>query len=156
MKIEIVICTTSEHFDSAKQLTKDYMVWLGEDLFYQGVEKEFEIFHEMYNKPKGCFIYAMVNGKVVGGLGVRYLEEGICEMKRLFVYDSFRGHKLGKILSKELIKISKELGYNRMRLDTIPRLKNAMDLYLDLGFYEIPKYYNNPDKSVVYFELILD
>ena len=73
-------------------------------------------------------------------------------MKRLFVYDKFRGHQLGLLLSKELLKVSKELGYQKMRLDTIPRLKNAMQLYFLLGFYVIPKYYNNPDKNVVYFE----
>ena len=153
IKPELIICNTPEHFSLAKKLTQDYMAWLGEDLFYQGIEKEFEIFHKMYNKPTGCFIYAMINGAVAGGVGIRFLEEGICEMKRLFVYDDFRGHQLGRILSEELINVSKELGYHKMRLDTIPRLKNAMQLYRDLGFYKIPKYYNNPDKSVVYFEL---
>ena len=156
MTPEIVSCSTSEHFNLAKKLTKDYMLWLGEDLFDQGVEKEFSIFHEMYNKPNGCFIYATINGTIAGGVGVRYLEKDICEMKRLFVYDAFRGHQLGKILSDELIKVSKNLGYKKMRLDTIPRLKNAMELYQNLGFYEIPKYYDNPDESVVYFELELD
>ncbi len=155
MKPELIVCNTTEHFNTAKKLTKDYMTWLGEDLYYQGVEKEFEIFHNMYNKPTGCFIYALVDGVVAGGVGVRFLEEGICEMKRLFVYDDFRGHQLGKTLCKELTKISKELEYSKMRLDTIPKLNNAMQLYIDLGFYEISKYYNNPDESVVYFELDL-
>ena len=155
MKPELIICSTPEHFSLAKKLTQDYMTWLGEDLFYQGVEKEFDIFHKMYNKPTGCFIYVMINNEIAGGVGLRYLEEGTCEMKRLFVYGNFRGHQLGKILSNELINIGKNLVYKKMRLDTIPKLKNAMDLYRDLGFYEIPKYYNNPDKSVVYFELEL-
>jgi len=155
MQPKLIICSTAEHFNNAKKLTNDYMNWLGEDLFYQGIEKEFEVFHEMYNKPTGCFIYVVINDTVTGGVGVRFLDEGICEMKRLFVYDDFRGHQLGRIMSEELIKVSKELGYKKMRLDTIPRLKNAMELYRNLGFYEIPKYYNNPDKSVVYFELEL-
>jgi GNAT superfamily N-acetyltransferase len=153
--MKFIICSSSAHFSSAKKLTQDYMSWLGEDLFYQGIEKEFEIFHKMYHQPTGCFIMALINGVVAGGVGVRFLAEGSCEMKRLFVYDKFRGHQLGKLLSEELIKVSKDLGYKKMRLDTIPRLKNAIQLYRDLGFYEIPKYYENPDKSVVYFELEL-
>jgi carbonic anhydrase len=153
MELELMICRSSTHFSLAKKLTQDYMLWLGEDLFYQGIEKEFEIFHKMYNKPIGCFIFAMINGSVAGGVGVRFLAEGICEMKRLFVYDKFRGHQLGKILSEELIKVSKDLGYKKMRLDTIPRLDNALKLYQELGFYQIPKYYENPDDRVIYFEL---
>ncbi|MGB0887902.1 MAG: GNAT family N-acetyltransferase [Vicingaceae bacterium] len=152
MKKQLITCTTKHHFNLAKKLTHDYMAWLGEDLFYQGIEKEHNTFDTMYGKPNGCFIYVLINNEVAGGVGVRKLEEGICEMKRLFVYDKFRGHQLGLLLSKELLKVSKELGYQKMRLDTIPRLKNAMQLYFLLGFYVIPKYYNNPDKNVVYFE----
>ena len=155
MNIEIITCSTQDHFDSAKKLAQDYMDWLGLDLYYQGIDKEFDTFHKMYGQPIGSFIYATVDGKVAGGVGTRFLEDGICEMKRLFVYDEFRGHNLGRILCDKLLKISKDLGYQKMRLDTIPKLNNAMQLYSQLGFYEIPKYYNNPDKSVVYFELKL-
>ena len=89
MKIELIRCSSSVHFNGAKNLTQDYMAWLGEDLFYQGIEKEFEIFHEMYNQPTGCFIMALINGVVAGGVGVRFFDKGICEMKRLFVYDLY-------------------------------------------------------------------
>jgi ribosomal protein S18 acetylase RimI-like enzyme len=153
--IELKTCTTPEQFSLAKTLTQDYMDWLGEDLCYQGIDKERDTFHIMYGKPAGCFVYVLVDNKIAGGVGVRKLEDGICEMKRLFVYDEFRGHKLGQILSEELLKLSIELGYSKMRLDTIPRLKNALNLYRDLGFYEIPSYYNNPDKSVIFFEKVL-
>lgn len=155
MDPQLISCTSSTHFNWAKKLTQDYMAWLGEDLFYQGIEKEFEIFHQMYHHPTGCFIIALMDGKVAGGVGTRFLENGICEMKRLFVYDEFRGHQLGKILCHQLLKISKGLGYQRMRLDTIPKLNNAMHIYQELGFYEIPKYYDNPDETVIYFELKL-
>ena len=152
-KPQLISCSTQADFALAKELTKDYMRWLGEDLYYQGIDKEFDTFYKMYGNPEGCFIYAQINGKIAGGVGVRFLEKGICEMKRLFVYAEFRGHDIGKILCDELIKTSKALGYAKMRLDTIPKLSSAMQLYRKLGFYEIPKYYNNPDKSVVYFEL---
>ena len=154
-KPELIICTTPAHFNSAKKLTKDYMDWLGLDLHYQGIDNEFENFDKMYGKPNGSFIYATIDGKIAGGVGTRFLETGVCEMKRLFVYEEFRGYNLGEIICYELLKISKELGYSKMRLDTIPKLNNAMQLYKNLGFYEISKYYNNPDKSVVYFELSL-
>jgi GNAT superfamily N-acetyltransferase len=155
MELKMITCSSSVEFSWAKKITQDYLAWLNEDLFYQGIEKEFEIFHEMYNQPRGCFIIAMMDGKVAGGVGTRFLENGICEMKRLFVYDKFRGHQLGKKLCHQVLEISKGLGYQKMRLDTIPKLNNAMHLYRDLGFYEIPTYYDNPDQTVIYFELKL-
>jgi len=76
-------------------------------------------------------------------------------MKRLFVYDTYRGYQLGELLCEKLLIISKELGYSKMRLDTLPILKNAVQLYKGLGFYEISKYYNNPDERVTYMEIEL-
>ena len=148
MELKLNICNSSAEFELAKKLTKDYMDWLGEDLCYQGIEKEMETFHIMYNKPIGAFIYVLINGEITGGIGVRKLEDGICEMKRLFVYEKFRGHQLGLLMCEELLKISKNLGYKKMRLDTLPKLKNAVKLYESLGFYETAKYYNNPDERV--------
>jgi len=155
MKHELITCHTTTEFNLAKKLTNDYMEWLGEDLCYQGIDKELETFHIMYNKPIGCFIYAKIDGEIAGGVGVRLLEKGICEMKRLFVYKKFRGQQIGSLLCNELIKASKELGCQKMRLDTLPKLKNALQLYKGLGFYDISKYYNNPDERVVYMELTL-
>ncbi|MBL4669259.1 MAG: GNAT family N-acetyltransferase [Flavobacteriales bacterium] len=153
MEKELIVCRTSEQFSLAKKLTIDYMNWLGVDLYYQGIDKEHDTFHIMYNYPEGCFIYILINDELAGGVGVRRLEDNICEMKRLYVYDKFKGDKLGLFLCNKLIEIAKELGYQKMRLDTLPTLKNALQLYSDLGFYKIPKYYNNPDERVVYLEI---
>jgi carbonic anhydrase len=155
MKQKLIICKTSEQFNFAKKLTKDYMTWLGEDLCYQGIDKELETFHEMYNSPSGAFIYVTIDNEIAGGVGVRKLADGICEMKRLFVYEKHRGLQLGQLMCEELLKISTNLGYKKMRLDTLPKLKKAVKLYKNLGFYKITKYYNNPDERVSYMEIIL-
>lgn len=155
MKQEFIICNTPTHFSLAKKMTNDYMDWLGEDLYYQGIDKELETFHKMYNSPFGAFIYVLIDDNIAGGVGVRNLSDEICEMKRLFVYEKYRGHQIGVKLCKKLIEVSKELGYQKMRLDTLPSLKNAVQLYKDLGFYKTPKYYNNPDERVLYWELSL-
>ncbi|MGB0881837.1 MAG: GNAT family N-acetyltransferase [Vicingaceae bacterium] len=152
MEQKLIICNTLHDFDLAKKMTLDYFDWLGEDLFYQGLEREMSFFHHIYNKPKGAFIYVKINDEIAGGVGVRKLEEGICEMKRLYVYEKYRGHNLGQLLCDKLIEISKQLGYSKMRLDTLPTLKNAVELYEKMGFNPIPKYYNNPDARVVYLE----
>ena len=109
----------------------------------------------MYGKPEGCFIYATINGAIAGGVAIRKLDSKICEMKRLFVYNSFQGNGLGKVLCGEIILIARELGYSKMRLDTVSKLKSAIRLYEKIGFYEIEEYCPNPDPTVKYMELEL-
>lgn len=154
MEAQLIICQTKEDFSIAKKLTKDYMAWLEMDLCFQGIENELATFNNMYNKPTGCFIYIKVNDVVAGGVGMRLLSENdICEMKRLYVYEQFRGQQIGLILCQKLIKISQLMGYNKMRLDTVSKLQKAIKLYNSLGFLEIPPYCENPDKTVKYMEL---
>jgi len=157
MKNECTIhtCKSKDDYEIAKVITKDYMQWLGMDLDFQNTDKEFQVFETMYGEPEGCFIYATKENVVIGGVACRKLGPGICEMKRLFVYESYQGNGVGRVLCDELIKISKELGYNKMRLDTISKLESAIALYEKIGFYEISAYYPNPDATVKYMELDL-
>ena len=154
-KIQIYTCQTSADFEIAKVITNDYMKWLGMDLSFQSTDKEFQIFDKMYGTPEGCFIYAKVGDRIAGGVGTRKIGKDICEMKRLFVYNEFQGKGIGKLLSDKIIDISAQMGYSKMRLDTIERLEKAISLYEKSGFYEIPAYYPNPDPTVKYFELAL-
>lgn len=148
----IHICSSKKDFKIAKTITHDYMQWLGMDLNFQNIDKEFQVFETMYGKPDGCFIYATVNDEIVGGIAIRKLNAEICEMKRLFVYEKFQSMGIGRVLCDEIIAISKELGYNKMRLDTVSKLESAIALYQKMGFYEIPAYYPNPDPTVKYLE----
>ena len=127
--------------------------WLGMNLDFQNTEKEFQVFETMYGKPEGCFIYATINGAIAGGVAIRKLDAKICEMKRLFVYNSSQGKGLGQFLCEKIISIASELGYSKMRLDTVAKLKSAIGLYKKIGFYEIEAYCPNPDPTVKYMEL---
>jgi len=42
-----------------------------------------------------------------------------------------------------------------MRLDTLPFMKEAITLYLSLGFKEIDPYFYNPYEGAKFFELKL-
>ena len=84
-----------------------------------------------------------------------WLGEGRCEMKRLYVRDAFKGTGLGRNLSERLVADAKNLGFTRMRLDTLPQLTAAIALYRKLGFTEIEPYYHNPNDGVLFFEKVL-
>ncbi|MEM9324859.1 MAG: GNAT family N-acetyltransferase [Bacteroidota bacterium] len=148
-------CESIEDYEIAKKLTTDYMEWLQMDLCFQSIDKEFETFSQMYGPPSGRFLYATIDGVVAGGVGVRKINDQVCEMKRLYVYEEFQGLGLGRRLCDELLKVAQDLGYARMRLDTVEKLQRAIHLYQKMGFYEIPKYYENPDKTVRFMELAL-
>ena len=157
MKQEVLIhrCETIEDFEIAKTITHDYMIWLGMDLGFQNTDKEFSVFNRMYGEARGAYIYARIHGEIAGGVGLRMLSNDICEMKRLFVYEHYRGCGLAYRLCQELLSLSKSMSYSKMRLDTISRLVKANSLYEKIGFRDIPKYYDNPDPTVRYMEIDL-
>ena len=93
---------------------------------------------------------------MVGCVGLRPLEPGMCEMKRLWVEPGFGGRGIGRALAESIVAAAREIGYERMRLDTLPeRMPAAQHLYRSLGFREIPPYYDNPLPGVTMLELAL-
>lgn len=148
-------CHTPIDFAKALCITKDYIQWLDLDLSFQNVDQELSDFPAMYGPPDGLFLLAFDGRRLAGGIGLRTLGSGICEMKRLFVYDAFKGAGVGRRLCEDLIARAKTLGYRRMRLDTLGRMKAAIGLYEALGFVDIAPYRFNPDPTTRYLELVL-
>ena len=75
-------------------------------------------------------------------------------MKRLYLRPVFRGSGLGRCLVEQIVAEARETGYRFLRLDTLPRMERAIAMYRALGFYEIPRYADNPP-SAICFELRL-
>jgi putative acetyltransferase len=139
-----------------KILFTEYAKSLNFDLCFQGFDEELASLPGKYAPPEGFILLAEFDGEIAGCIALRKLEDGICEMKRLFVRPEFRGHGIGKELCDQLIFKAKEMGYKKMRLDTIKdQMKDAINLYKSYGFIEIPQYYHNPQDGVIYMELSL-
>jgi ribosomal protein S18 acetylase RimI-like enzyme len=88
----------------------------------------------------------------IGCVAVRRFDTGICEMKRLYVKPQHHGAGLGRRLATAILQRAKDLGYEKIRLDTAPSMKIAIRMYRSMGFYPIPQYRQNPIAGTVFLE----
>jgi carbonic anhydrase len=58
-------------------------------------------------------------------------------------------------LAQAVIVEARRLGYRRMRLDTVPSMKEAIELYRSLGFVQIPRCGQNQIGGALFLELSL-
>ena len=133
-----------------------YADFLGVNLTYQKFEAEMASMPGHYAPPRGELLLARsADGTPLGCVGLRPLDDGTCEMKRLFVTPEARGLKLGQALADAIVAEARRIGYPEMRLDTLPKLKAAIALYQKMGFRRIAAYYDTPIVGTMFFSLKL-
>lgn len=154
--------SSEPHFHAFSQLIREYLVWLrgryeqdagfiSEVLDTQSLASELTDLPAIYGRPNGRAFVAL-HGQEVRGCGAyRRLEDGTCEMKRVFVPARFQGAGLGRKLCSALIASAREDGYQTMKLDTGRRMTEAIRLYQSLGFQECPAYVAYPPKLMPHF-----
>ncbi len=154
-RAELVEATNPALVEDARRLFREYQRSLGVDLCFQNFEKELANLPGAYAPPKGRLYVARNGDALVGCIALRPLEGDACEMKRLYVRSQARGSGLGRRLARLVIEEAQRIGYERMRLDTLPSMTSAIGLYRDLGLVEIAPYYVNPVEGALFMELRL-
>lgn len=95
-------------------------------------------------------------GAPLGCVGLRPIPpDGCCEMKRLYLSPAARGLGLGKAMAQAVIQTARTLGYEELRLDTLPGMTTAMRLYDALGFERTGPYYAPTPDGTVFMRLKL-
>src|SRR5438067_4694623 len=156
MRMQIILAETADQIEQARALFREYESWLGLSLCFQNFEKELAELPGAYAEPDGRLLLARDNDELAGCVVLRKIGDGSCEMKRLFVRDTFRGKGIGRLLIETIIRNAKEIGYERLLLDTLPsRMNDAIALYRSIGFKEIAAYYDNPVPGAIFMELKL-
>lgn len=154
--LTILQAESAAQIAQARDLFLEYAQSLGFSLCFQNFDKELAGLPGDYAPPAGRLLLAMHDDKLAGCVALHKLEAGICEMKRLYLRSQFRGKGLGRILAERIISDARQIGYQRMRLDTVePVMKDAVAMYRRLGFKEIAPYCANPIAGALYMELRL-
>jgi ribosomal protein S18 acetylase RimI-like enzyme len=153
--LTIVPAASLPDVERARALFREYERSLAVDLGYQGFEAELAALPGAYAPPRGRLFLALVAGEAVGCVALRPLGEDVCEMKRLYVRPSLRGHGAGRALARHVLEEARAIGYRAIRLDTLPMMNEAIALYETLGFRRIAPYYASPVAGTVYMERAL-
>jgi GNAT superfamily N-acetyltransferase len=136
----IIQAESSGEIETIRALFREYAGSLAEGFCFKGFEAELAALPGEYAPPTGRLYLAYVLEEPAGCVGMRKIGEGICEMKRLYVRPLHRGNGIGRKLVLQLVKDGRELGYSKMRLDTMPYLERAIELYCTMGFKPIHNY----------------
>ena len=147
--------STPSDLEAVRSLFQEYADSLGVDLGYRGFDRELRDLPGDYAPPTGTLLLARSDDDIVGCVGVRAFDERTAEMKRLYVRPSGRGLGLGRTLAVAAIDFAKKAGFECMRLDTLPQMQQAQELYRTLGFVSIDPYRFSAVPGTVYMELDL-
>ena len=154
--MKFVQAQSPEEIEIARGLFREYAAGLKIDLCFQNFDQEVDGLPGNYAPPLGRLLLAIVDDQVAGCIALRPFGDDDCEMKRLYVRPEFRGQGLGKRLVTTLIDAARQVGYERMLLDTLPgKMDEAIALYRSLSFREIAPYYHNPVAGALFMELRL-
>ena len=151
--LKLRLATSAADLKDIRALFIEYASSLEISLCFQNFEEELAGLPGKYAPPAGRLLLARDGAEAAGCVALRPLDDGISEMKRLFVRPRWRRAGLGRMLAEAIIKSAREIGYETMRLDTLASLQPAISLYRSLGFIQIPAYYDNPSEHAVFMEL---
>jgi ribosomal protein S18 acetylase RimI-like enzyme len=152
---ELIAARFPEHLALVQEIFSEYAASLGVDLSFQDFDAELAALPGKYAAPRGCILLAVDNGQLLACGALRPIDDTTAEMKRLYVRPAGRGQQLGRRLAERICDIARDAGYQRIRLDTMPDMKAAQQLYASLGFVAISAYVFNPVAGTQFLERAL-
>jgi len=82
------------------------------------------------------FVLETEDGSIIGAYGLYPIDEKTCELRKMYLHKAHRGKGLGKFLLEDALSKARQLGFERMILETASVLKEAIALYKSYGFIE--------------------
>jgi GNAT superfamily N-acetyltransferase len=154
--MKFIQAESADDIQRTRELFEQYAAWLEIDMCFQNFDHELATLPGHYAPPNGRLLLALEADELAGCVALRKINADMCEMKRLFLRPAFRGRGLGRELAAAIIAAAREIGYQFMRLDTLPgKMDQAIMIYRSMGFQEIQAYYESPVVGTKFMELAL-
>jgi ribosomal protein S18 acetylase RimI-like enzyme len=142
--------TSTEDLELARALFREYVQTPGVAVCAVGFEDELKALETFYDK----IILAFEDDRALGCGALRTLGPGVGELKRIYVRPEARGSGAGRALTVALLEQAR--GLKVVRLDTLPSMAAAIQLYESLGFRRIPPYAASNPAGALCYELAMD
>ncbi len=150
---DLIFVSSEKEYTEAEKIIKEYAASLSFSLDFQDLDSELAHLDTHYGGSMGFILLAKKGEEYAGVTCLRNLGHFIAEIKRMYVRPAYRGHGYGRKMLNKAIEESKKLGYRFLRLDTVPDMKHANELYTSTGFYEIEDDYTyNPIPGARFME----
>ncbi|MFL6564795.1 MAG: GNAT family N-acetyltransferase [Burkholderiales bacterium] len=174
--MNLVPVETAQQREAARVLLVEYLRWVG-DIARKSYGLSFDIEamarsdiedRAKFYPPTGRFYLVRHDERDVGVGCLKRLVQGVGEIQRMYIQPHVRGIGAGRALVQRLLREARELGYTRVRLESLRALAPAHTLYRSVGFVEVEPYsdhsmdaYQDPAtleayrKSAIFMELSL-
>jgi putative acetyltransferase len=149
----------------AQELVREYFSWFFSlvpgseaDPTFRGWEDELEAIPGDCVPPRGSYLLATVSEQPAGCVTLRPVDQEHCELKRLYVRPTFRGHNIGKQLVEAFTQTARTLGYKYAVLDSHKSMAAAHDIYKNAGFNVVnspPDFPEELRQSVIFMRCVL-
>lgn len=114
-----------------------------EEYGYKEWEEEIKILGvKEYNK----ILLAVDEGKIIGSMAYKKVDNETAELKRVYLYKEYRGKGIAKQLYNEIMKMIKEENYKKLMVETWENFQSGINFYIKNGFKLVLK----DDKRYVY------
>lgn len=94
-------------------------------------EKEYSLTDDL-NDITGYVLYD--GEKPIGSIGLKNVNQDICEIVRVFVLEEYRGNGYARILFEKIENLAREIGYKKAEMVAWCDAGSALRLYEKLGY----------------------
>jgi GNAT superfamily N-acetyltransferase len=110
------------------------------DARYPDLAESAPVTPDHFRGPGAALVLARWDGVPVGCGAVRPLEDGVGEVKRMYVEPAYRGRHIARRILRLLEETAWALGYRMIRLETGLLQPEAIRVYEATGYHRIPRY----------------
>jgi len=120
---------------------------------WPAVDEELEQLAVRFDGRRSLLLVASDEGTMIGAVGLRRLSDRDVELSHMYVRPGWRRRGVGQALLDSALGAAADLGYERVLLETVTELVEAITLYRAAGFVPVEPYQPPPLATSLFMEL---